>query len=136
MMMRRLVVAIAVILTLGTVMLGGVGLLHIEAARAESDVPFGYSEPRQNLHVGRDGASYANCRFGLALVSQSIDAYAADPLNLGWYLDWSANLNPSQPNGMEYVQMVRVGSAGYTPSGSNLLDIIAANPGSLWLIGN
>jgi hypothetical protein len=37
---------------------------------------------------------------------------------------------------VEYVQVLRVSSDGYSPSGATLVGIIGANPGALWLIGN
>jgi hypothetical protein len=61
-------------------------------------------------------------------------------LNLGWYIDWQATLNPFRPNGAEYVQVVRLkyysGTVIFNPPTSTLQAVIDQNPGALWLIGN
>jgi hypothetical protein len=79
-------------------------------------------------------------------------------LRAGWYLDWRVRIKPVRPNNMEYAQMVRLhqklacelGSPdswdrkkcpyedGYymSPAMSVVKAAAAANPGSLWLIGN
>jgi hypothetical protein len=103
----------------------------------------------------------ALCRFGFGSASRPINAY--DPtllaqLRAGLYMDWNASAAPSQPNGIEYVQTVRVKQwkwkdgqrvyadyqASYeipytytiSPRGSTLQAIAWARPTSLWLIGN
>ena len=79
-------------------------------------------------------------------------------LMAGWYTDWSAAFQPARPNGIEYVQMVRVhqklacgdyynadrSACPYAqpldyvalPDVATVQAIAAANPGSIWLIGN
>jgi hypothetical protein len=80
---------------------------------------------------------YTNCRFGVGQVYSPVTAYPDFPeLNLGWYLDWTSKSHPARPNGIEYVQMLRVNGTSYTPSGSVLATIIAENPGAMWLVGN
>ncbi len=84
---------------------------------------------------------YPNCRFGVGLVRNSITDYDIGALNAGWYLDWITSQNPLRPNGIEYMQMIRLKQVDsttytYTPSGSALDAIIAANPGAAWFIGN
>lgn len=55
----------------------------------------------------------------------------------GWYSDWDISFAPAQPEGMEYVQLVRVGEGNFRrPSDGELAVAIANNPGMLWLIGN
>ncbi len=65
-------------------------------------------------------------------------------LNIGWYWDWAA-LGASQFDGIEYAQTIRLRPVlqdgiqiGYTarPTGTRLLDAIAAQPGAMWIIGN
>lgn len=64
------------------------------------------------------------------------DAEMARQLGMGWYLDWSVDLEPVQADGLEFAQMVRVRGDKYYPERAELIDVIAANPGALWLIGN
>jgi hypothetical protein len=135
--MKRMLLSIVITLILCSVILSGAGSVRVRGVRAESrDAPIVGESDEGSMSAGSD-STYANCRFGLALTpNHTIEDYAVDPLNLGWYVDWSTSDNPLRPNGMEYAQMVRLSSSGYTPSGSRLLEIIAANPGSIWLIGN
>ena len=65
-----------------------------------------------------------------------ISRYAVDQLRAGWYVNWRTDLNPARPEGMEFVQMIRVRGSSFSPSGEELESIIQTNPGSLWLIGN
>jgi len=134
--MRGFVFRVGIFLILGVVLLVGVGLLDVKSVWGKPHRYFGSDGPVRALSADGPKDAYTNCRFGLALSSASIDAYSVGPLNLGWYLDWASNTDPLRPNGTEYAQMVRVRNSGYTPSGSRLLAIIAANPGSIWLIGN
>ena len=82
-------------------------------------------------------ANYANCRFG---VGGNVNGYDVAALNVGWHMDWSAQISPTHPNGADYLQMVRLKPelAGYsfTPPTGTLQIIAAANPGAIWLIGN
>lgn len=98
-------------------------------------------------------------RMGVAELTKSIDSYPEFlTARTGWYLDWKATLNPPRPNGMEYAQMIRVHqnlecpigtspnrltcpysvphSYTYQPNAATIAKIIAANPASLWIIGN
>jgi len=83
-----------------------------------------------------DPAHYSNCRFGVGQAAHPVTSYGIPSLNLGWYSDWGAQASPPRPGGVEYVQLLHVSSDGYSPRGATLADIIAANPGALWLIGN
>ena len=60
----------------------------------------------------------------------------AKRLGLGWYLDWHVQTKPIQYDGLEFAQMVRVRESQFFPSRSEIARALAANPGSLWLIGN
>jgi hypothetical protein len=88
------------------------------------------------------------------------DDYDVGQLRGGWYVDWGARADPSQPAGLEYAQMVRmhqltecwpqrtrdrdacpyVEPYTYTLTSPTSLGAVAsiaqANPGSLWLVGN
>ena len=95
-------------------------------------------EPLSDSPVSLSGAAYPNCRFG---VGGSTQAYSVTALNIGWSMDWLTQLNPPQPNGAEYFQVVRIkpaagGSYVFTPPTATLQAIIDQNPGATWLIGN
>jgi len=81
-----------------------------------------------------------------------------ESLRAGWYLNWVVQVTPKRPNGMKYVQVVRLHQKLACPLGSanawnrtvcpyeddyilgqstGVISAAAAtNPGSLWLIGN
>jgi len=75
-------------------------------------------------------------RFGFGEARAPIDQFAVEQLHAGWYCAWRADPNPARPQGMEFVQMVQVRGASFSPSGQDLERVIQSNPGSLWLIGN
>ncbi|MGB3904577.1 MAG: glycosyl hydrolase [Anaerolineae bacterium] len=75
-------------------------------------------------------------RFGFGVAMGPIGRYTVDQLRAGWYVNWRTDLNPARPEGMEFVQMIRVRGSSFSPSGEELERIIQTNPGSLWLIGN
>ena len=67
--------------------------------------------------------------------------YDVELLGIGWYLNWQVEVEPSRPGDVEFRQMVRIseaqsGGAGYRPEASVVRAAAAANPGSVWLIGN
>lgn len=67
---------------------------------------------------------------GLAQIAP-IEAYPqVASWRLGWYLDWSININPVHPGGAEYVQTLWALEEG------GLAEAVAANPGSLWQASN
>lgn len=66
----------------------------------------------------------------------TFDAEDARKLGLGWYLDWTTESDPVKADGLEFAQMVRVRGERYFPARADIIAAIAANPGSLWLIGN
>jgi hypothetical protein len=75
-------------------------------------------------------------RFGFGAAISPPDQFAVDRLGAGWYVNWAAQLDPSRPQGIEYVQMIRVPDANLSPSGEDLERIARQNPGSLWIVGN
>ena len=77
-------------------------------------------------------------RFGVCVALQKggIDDYDVGQLRAGWYQDWGVNLNPPHPNGMEYVQTIRVSGSTHSPDLATLGPIVDNNPGAIWLIGN
>ena len=70
----------------------------------------------------------------LEVAQFTFDAEQATMLGLGWYLDW--HVDPDPVEGVEFAQMVRVRGDHYFPERADIIAAIAANPGSLWLIGN
>ena len=85
--------------------------------------------------------TYPNCRFG-AGVEGDIDQYDVAALDLGWYVDWGSTQFPQAPDGLEYIQMIRlkqVGGDGWgmvSPGMSRFTSTVQANPGATWLVGN
>ncbi len=75
-------------------------------------------------------------RWGAGVAVGPISRYNIKPLRLGWYLDWRARADPPRPEGIEYVQMVRLKGGKLTPGPGEISRIARLNPGSLWLIGN
>ncbi len=101
------------------------------------------------------------CRFGFDTARRSVDQYPAEELarlRTQVYANWGISANPPRPNGMEYIQMVRVkqwkwengqrvlasATAPYeTPytytvraGWDAVRTAVQNNPGSVWLIGN
>lgn len=86
-----------------------------------------------------DASAYPNCRLGVGGAIST--AYNVNTLNLGWTMDWSTRLNPTRPNGSDYVQVIRLrpdetNLYTFTPSLPILYQIADQNPGAIWLIGN
>jgi len=80
------------------------------------------------------------CQFGVG-ATDNIGKYDVTPLRLGWYVNWTASADPPRPDGTEYVATIRLSQVGtdsysYSPSGSQLKQVIENNPGAVWLIGN
>jgi hypothetical protein len=70
--------------------------------------------------------------------------YAVDKLGIGWYLNWSVEVEPDRPGGADFWQMVRLDDdgtetgepGGHRPDEATIQAAARANPGSTWLIGN
>jgi hypothetical protein len=80
------------------------------------------------------------CRFGVGAPSD-IARYPVNQLRIGWYTNWGTAQQPVRPGGIEYLQMIRLSQIGRddyssVPQGNDLLAIVGANPGALWVIGN
>ncbi len=84
-----------------------------------------------------------NERFGFGVVTD-ITQFDVSRLHAGWYVNWGAAPSSPHPDGLEYVQILRLcdpeykhcSAPYYTPNGSKLAAIVRANPGTLWLVGN
>lgn len=84
-------------------------------------------------------------RFGFDVAGGSPPEFDVSRLGAGWYSDWTANLYPSHPAWLTYVQLVRL-QAGINPDDPNqvtwypstaeIVRIAQAHPGALWMIGN
>ena len=82
------------------------------------------------------------CRFGVNVIQNPANV-SIEKLRLGWYLNYNTNSSPVLANSAAYTPVIRLSQTGpnaedfsYTPSGTALLDAIAANPQTDWLIGN
>lgn len=83
-------------------------------------------------------APLPNARFGLNVAREGgkeITDYPVAQLHAGWYLDYTWHVNPPHPNGMRYLPMIRRWRNDRSWQ-TNLAAAIAANPGSLWILGN
>lgn len=94
---------------------------------------------------------YPNPRDRFGFDSGSLSGYDVAQLHAGWYSDWHASLDPAHPDALTYVQLIRFHAGQCPPEGelyedpaevmvepsrSEIAEIAAAHPGSLWLIGN
>jgi hypothetical protein len=75
-------------------------------------------------------------RFGVGVPIGPITDYPTEGLGIGWYLNWRVLVDPPRPGNVAFWQMVRVSEAGYRPDEATIRAAAAANPGSIWLIGN
>jgi hypothetical protein len=132
-----IVAALGLVLLIGTL---------IQSASAQTGLPKFLSAPFRHEALRETSgistaivvANYPNCRFS---VGGTISGYAVSTLNIGWYMDWSTNVNPVRPNGAEYIQLVDLKPGPgvgyiYTPPISTIYSIVDQNPGAVWLIGN
>ncbi len=97
------------------------------------------------VEMPTSSSTSALCRFGVN-VTADINNFDTTSLRMGWYLDYAARANPSLPNGVEYMPMIRLNQIWvggqrtddytYSPSGTALQNAIAGNPGAAWIIGN
>jgi hypothetical protein len=85
----------------------------------------------------------AHDRFGFG--SGSLSGYDVAQLHAGWYSNWWASLDPAHPDGLVYVQLIRFrpgadphdpGQVTFQPGMETIARIVAAHPGSLWLLDN
>jgi len=91
--------------------------------------------------------TYNNGRFGFGFTGTNSGVpgnYNTPMLNAGWYWDWTAK-GASQAPPLEYMQVIHLKPVkensvqiGYTasPTGTTLRNLLIANPGATWMIGN
>jgi hypothetical protein len=75
------------------------------------------------------------CRFGITSVHGAA-GYDIASLGVGSYLDWGAVTNPTLPDGVEYIRVLRLRDDVYPATLANLPGWVAANPGGVWVVGN
>lgn len=75
-------------------------------------------------------------RFGFGVAVSPLGMFSLEGLHAGWYYNWGSEPHPARPQGMEFVQMIRVRGTSFSPQGQELDSAIRHNPGSLWLVGN
>lgn len=82
------------------------------------------------------------CRFGVNGVSNDPVADSSlGQLRVGWFQRYTTMMTPTPPADVHFAQTIRLqqmGGGAYqtTPSTAQIAQVAAANPGSMWLIGN
>jgi hypothetical protein len=122
-------------------------LLLLSQQSARAALPVARAEP---LPFTAESYAGVNERFGVGLSvgipitdaqsgirrSAVITDYDVQALHVGWYSDWSTNQAPLRPGGIKYAQLIAVRATEYPTNTLELTETIAANPGSLWIVGN
>ena len=123
------------------------GTYHFRA-KAQSDA----TEVHAELRTLEGGAVQPSCRYGVASF-RSLDNPFIEELNAGWGVDFFVNFNRPWPAGVEYVPIIRMKqakdpvtqqrlptydilTAPLNDDPGGLGQLLAANPGRLWLVGN
>jgi hypothetical protein len=136
---RRRLSALAWALLIAASLLAGVTVVvtAIPSATAASGQPGGRATIHSAAHATSQSEIYPNCRFG---VGGAIDGFDVASLNIGWYLDWSAQMSPTVPAGVEYVRVIlleaTLSGVVFTPDTSTLQSLATAHPGTIWLVSN
>ncbi len=136
---------------IGTGYFGATSVHAQEAAGARADrndlgettslsLPWIYSGKSNTSGNPSQDSNGLLCRFGVNAPSGVMN-YPVDELRVGWYQNYATSLNPDRPQGMEFVQMIRLSQPGadrytFTPSASVISQIAALNPGAIWFVGN
>lgn len=82
------------------------------------------------------------CRFGVNGTStDTVTDADLGQLHVGWFQRYTTVMTPTPPADVQFAQTVRLKQTGattyqVTPSSTQIAQIAAANPGSMWLIGN
>ena len=79
-------------------------------------------------------------RFGVGLAgpAESILLYDVEALGIGWYVNWTIAENPPHPNGVAFMQDIRLLGGNLNPiqDVETIQAALQANPGAVWAIGN
>jgi len=76
-----------------------------------------------------------NERFGFGAIAP-LSTYDVSELQAGWYLNWGVPVNPTHPGGMNVAYVVRLQPGAFSPSKATIGQVVRADPGALWFIGN
>ena len=77
------------------------------------------------------------CRFNITVPGTLTGFEGKFPeIRVNAYMNWGYATTPSQPNGAEYFQVLRVSDSAYASALAAISTIVPANPGSFWIIGN
>lgn len=90
---------------------------------AQSCILFPNERDRFGVNVARDN-------------NKAITNYDVTGINANWYLDYTTTSLPSHPNGMAFAQMIRTGLWQASYFTTTVESALAANPGTLWIMGN
>ena len=91
---------------------------------------------RLSAQAGLYGSESDRFGVGVSQIYGRITDYDVASLHIGWYSDWSWQVNPPHPAHLDYVNVISVHHGSYPPNWNRLAQAIAANPGSLWIVGN
>ncbi|MEW6717444.1 MAG: hypothetical protein AB1345_08075 [Chloroflexota bacterium] len=91
--------------------------------------------PRVNSDESREVQLEPNCRFGIT-APRGLGNHDLGFLGVGAYLDWGTAVHPNHPVGVDYIQVLRVRDDLYPSTLMSLAELVRANPGTYWLIGN
>jgi hypothetical protein len=120
-----------------SVLIAGLGVVVLATALVVQARPGPGPDRLQDQPFAASAADYPNCRFG---VGGDVRGFSVAQLNVGWSMEWSAQLNPPRPNGADYFQVVTIrpamGGYVFTPPTSTLHAILDQNPGATWLVSN
>jgi hypothetical protein len=75
-------------------------------------------------------------RFGVGWATGGIEEYDLEALGAAWYLNWGVHEDPAAPNGALFMQTVRLKNGEPRVSDARLRELVRANPGAVWQIGN
>jgi hypothetical protein len=121
----------------------GLGLVLLVAQLLASAMPHGEF---RSLNTGQHFLPpYGNPRARFGFDSGALAGYDVAQLHAGWYSNWSYNLAPEHPDGLVYVQLIRLKAGAdahdpaqveIRPAKAVISQLVAAHPGALWLMGN
>jgi hypothetical protein len=87
------------------------------------------------LRADAKGVNDTACRTGIDAPLDTGE-YDISILRIASLLDWQAVTNPSLPEGVEYIRVLRLRNDLYPQTLDSLPAWVEANPGSVWVIGN
>lgn len=114
-MNQRLVRALLVAVCAAALMTLGAGYWHVEAP---------YPNDHERFGVGLAGPAH-----------QILD-YDLESLGAAWYLNWGVAMDPPHPNAAPFMQTIRLKEGVSRVSDDRLRQLVRANPGATWQIGN